>query len=156
MVIPASWLNSQATEDYKAQGFASPEERTEVELTAMKAVFFLENELNNTAKDRSKEKIGYDIESLCSQTGNLRFIEVKGRRKDAITVTITKNEIIQGLNLPDQFFLALAFVDGDAVDVHYVQQAFRLEPDFGVTSVNFSIKDLLTKTVLHKTVTIKS
>lgn len=154
LVVPAALINDSITEDYKNQGFASPEERAAVEKAAMNAVFMVENELRNKATDRSREKIGYDIESLCSITGNLRFIEVKGRRKDAETVTITKNEIIYGLNLPDQFILAIAFVDGKKVDVHYVQNAFRFEPDFGVTSVNFNVKDLLTKTVLKTTVIV--
>src|SRR5690606_8013774 len=134
-VIPANMLSTQVKEDYKIHGFASPEEKAAIEKAAMDAVFVVEKELSNIAKDRSKEKIGYDIESLCSQTGNLRFIEVKGRKKDATTVTITKNEIIYGLNLPEQFILALAFVDGKRVEVHYVQNAFRFEPDFGVTSI---------------------
>ncbi|MBK8877300.1 MAG: DUF3883 domain-containing protein [Haliscomenobacter sp.] len=155
LVIPASMLSTQVKEDYKSQGFASPEEKAAVEKAGMQAVFAVEKELSNTAKDRSKEKIGYDIESLCSQTGNLRFIEVKGRRKDATTVTITKNEIIYGLNLPEQFILALAFVDGKRVEVHYVQHAFRFEPDFGVTSINFNVKDLLTRTVHRRTITLE-
>src|SRR5690606_10556756 len=91
LVIPANMLTTHVKEDYKSQGFASPEEKAAVEKAGMQAVFAVEKELNNAAKDRSKEKIGYDIESLCSQTGNLRFIEVKGRRKDATTVTISKN-----------------------------------------------------------------
>jgi SNF2 family DNA or RNA helicase len=152
LVIPSSWLRGGNKEDYKEQGFASPEEKAKVERTAMSAIFQVEKELNNPTKDRSKEKIGYDIESICSTTGNLRFIEVKGRRKDATTVTITKNEIIYGLNLPEQFFVALAFVDGNRVEVHYIQKAFHFEPDFGVTSVNFNVKDLLTKTVHRKTI----
>lgn len=154
LVIPANMLTTHVKEDYKSQGFASPEEKAAVEKAGMQAVFAVEKELNNAAKDRSKEKIGYDIESLCSQTGNLRFIEVKGRRKDATTVTITKNEIIYGLNLPEQFILALAFVDGKRVEVHYVQNAFRFKPDFGVTSINFNVKDLLTKTVHRRTITL--
>ena len=155
LVMPASMLAAKAKEDYKSQGFASPEEKAAVEMAGMNAVFAVEKELNNVAKDRSKEKIGYDIESHCSQTGNLRFIEVKSRRKDATTVTITKNEIIYGLNLPEQFILALAFVDGKRVEVHYVQNAFRFEPDFGVTSINFNVKDLLTKTVHRRTITLE-
>ncbi len=154
LVIPANMLTNQVKEDYKSQGFASPEEKAAVEKAGMQAVFEVEMELSNAAKDRSKEKIGYDIESLCSQTGNLRFIEVKGRRKDATTVTITKNEIIYGLNLPEQFILALAFVDGKRVEVYYVQNAFRFEPDFGVTSINFNVKDLLTKMVHRRTITL--
>jgi len=155
LVIPANMLSAQEREDYKSQGFASPEEKAAVEKAGMDAVFAVEKELNNTAKDRSKEKIGYDIESLCSKTGYLRFIEVKGRKKDATTVTITKNEIIYGLNLPEQFILALAFVDGKRVDVHYIQKAFHFEPDFGVTSINFNVKDLLTKTVHRRTITLE-
>jgi hypothetical protein len=155
LVIPANMLTTHVKEDYKSQGFASLEEKAAVEKAGMDAVFAVEKELNNATKDRSKEKIGYDIESLCSQTGNLRFIEVKGRRKDATTVTITKNEIIYGLNLPEQFIVALAFVDGKRVEVHYVQNAFRFEPDFGVTSINFNVKDLLTKTVHRRTITME-
>ncbi len=155
LIIPASWLQSTPRENYKEQGFTSPEEKAAVEKAAMDAVFMMEQELNNPTKDRSKEKLGYDIESVCNQSGNLRFIEVKGRRKDATTVTITKNEIIYGLNLPEQFILALAFVDGKRVEVHYVKSAFKFEPDFGVTSINFNVKDLLTKTVHRRTITLE-
>jgi hypothetical protein len=154
-VLPAEWINPLSTESYKALGFASPEEKAAVERAGMNAVFAIEKELNNKATDRSKEKIGYDIESICSQTGDLRFIEVKGRRKDATTVTITKNEIIHGLNLPEQFILALAFVDGKRVEVHYIQNAFRFEPDFAVTSINYNINDLLTKRVHFRTIILK-
>lgn len=154
LIVPASWLSKQPIEDFKQQGFASPEEKAAVEKAAMEAVFIIEKEMNNPTRDRSKEKIGYDIESTCGQTGNLRFIEVKGRKKDADTVTITKNEIIYGLNLPEQFYVALAFVDGKRVDVHYIQHAFRFEPDFGVTSINFNVKELLTKTVHRRTITL--
>ena len=150
LVIPACMLGEEKAESYKEQGFASPEEKASVEKAAMDAVFLIEQELKNDPRDRSKEKIGYDIESTCFETGSLRFIEVKGRKKDAKTVTITKNEIIYGLNLPDKFILALAFVDGKTVDVNYIKTAFRFEPDFGVTSVNFNVKDLLTKTFLKK------
>ncbi len=50
----------------------------------------VEKELSNAAKDAAKEKIGYDIEKSLQPNRQLRFIEVKGRRKDATTVTITK------------------------------------------------------------------
>ena len=41
----------------------------------------------------------------------LRFIEVKGRAEGADTVTITKNEIITGLNKKSDFALAIVQVD---------------------------------------------
>ena len=61
----------------------------------------------------------------------------------AATVTVTKNEILTALNKPDDFILALALVDGESVQLGYVRQPFQKEPDFGVTSVNYDIRDLL-------------
>lgn len=42
-------------EDYKSKGFASSEEKAYVEKAGMDAVFAVEKELNNAAKDRSKK-----------------------------------------------------------------------------------------------------
>nr|RNJ67641.1 MAG: DUF3883 domain-containing protein [Leptolyngbya sp. IPPAS B-1204] len=98
-------------------------------------------------------------------TGQLRFIEVKGRIEGAETVTVTKNEILAALNKPDNFILALVqvpadqnFPEGDAFKVkttsgtyavsgagckvRYVQQPFQREPDFGASSVNYTWKEL--------------
>ncbi|MGD9714395.1 MAG: DUF3883 domain-containing protein, partial [Thermomicrobiales bacterium] len=75
--------------------------------------------------------------------GRLRFIEVKGRVKGATTITITKNEILTGLNKPDDYILAVCVVDGDATDVTYVPMPFQNEPDFGATSVNYDLRELL-------------
>ena len=94
--------------------------------------------------DRELDKLGYDIESRDPATGKLRFIEVKGRRSDADTVTVTKNEILYSLNKPDDFILALVLFgsgDDDTPRVRYVWRPFQREPDFGVASV--SVKDLL-------------
>ena len=72
----------------------------------MEAVMAAERKLGFVPRDVSKEKRGYDIESS-TPAGRLRFIEVKGRVKDARTVTITKNEILTGFNKPDDFILAI-------------------------------------------------
>ena len=94
--------------------------------------------------DREVEKLGYDIESRDPATGKLRFIEVKGRRVDATTVTVTKNEILYSLNKPDDFILAIVLFDGSGHPaVRYVRQPFQREPDFGAASVNYSLRDLL-------------
>jgi hypothetical protein len=61
-------------------------------------------------------------------------------------VTVTKNEILTGLNKPDEFILAIVLVDGDEVhEPVYIRQPFFREPDFGVTSVNYDLKELLNK-----------
>ncbi len=96
--------------------------------------------------DRETEKLGYDIESCVPSTGALRFIEVKGRRSDAETVTVTRNEILYSLNKPDDFILAIVeFLSDSEHRVHYVLEPFQREPDFGVTSVNYTLQDLLAR-----------
>ena len=55
----------------------SAENRGEIENAAMRAVMQHERELGCTPRDVSREKRGYDIESIDSATGRLRFIEVK-------------------------------------------------------------------------------
>jgi hypothetical protein len=95
-------------------------------------------------RDVSAEKCGYDIESRVPGTGKLRFIEVKGRHKDGRTITVTKNEILTALNKPDDFWLAVVQVEGDrAVELGYLNRPFTREPDFGVTSVNYALDELL-------------
>ena len=100
--------------------------------------------MDNYTRDVRWKKLRYDVESLDPQTGRLRFIEVKGRRAGAQTVTITRNEILVGLNQPEQFILALVEIeDGQAKPPRYVRQPFHKEPDFGVTSVNYNLSELL-------------
>jgi len=111
---------------------------------ARAAVMDVERALGFEPTDREFEKLGYDIESRIPGTGQLRFIEVKGRVTGADTVTVTKNEILTSLNKPDDFILALVeFLDGDTHRVHYLWRPFQREPDFGVTSVNYNFADLL-------------
>ncbi|NUO83876.1 DUF3883 domain-containing protein, partial [candidate division KSB1 bacterium] len=96
--------------------------------------------------DREHEKLGYDIESRVPGTGKLRFIEVKGRAAGSATITVTKNEILYSLNKPEDFILAIIeFHDDGTHRVHYVRQPFQREPDFGVTSVNYDLEEILAK-----------
>ncbi len=96
--------------------------------------------------DRECEKVGYDIESRVPDTGRLRFIEVKGRASGADTVTVTRNEILTSLNKPEDYILALVeFFKDNGHRVLYVRQPFCREPDFGVTSVNYTFADLLAR-----------
>jgi hypothetical protein len=88
--------------------------------------------------------LGYDIESLDPKTGRLRFIEVKGRRAGADTVTLTRNELLTAINSPEQFILAIVEVaDGQGSEPCYVREYPFSEPDFGITSVNYNIGKLL-------------
>ncbi len=120
-------------------------ERARIERLAMDAVMAAERRLGYEPRDVSADKCGYDVESLRPDGGPLRFIEVKGRARGADTVTVTKNEILTALNKPDQFILAIVEVDGTAASPRYVRVPFKREPDFGVTSVNYALRDLLAR-----------
>ncbi len=113
---------------------------------ARAAVMEVERRLGFEPVDREFEQPGYDIESRDPRTGRLRFIEVKGRVAGAETITVTRNEILYSLNKPDQYILALVEFQPDGThQVYYLRQPFRREPDFGVTSVNYTFAELLAR-----------
>jgi len=54
--------------------------------------------------------------------------------------------ILRALNKPDDFILAIVQVDGEIAERPvYVRKPVTREPDFGVTSVNYGINELLVK-----------
>ena len=140
LIVPAGLLARLRGEPLPADAVR---ETKRVERLAMEAVMEAERRLGYEPRDVSADKRGWDIESRVPHTGALRFIEVKGRVRGADTVTVTRNEIIAGLNKPDDFILALVEVDGDTATPRYVRRPFHREPDFAATSVNYSIRELL-------------
>ena len=125
--------------------------RARIEQVAMKAVTDHEQALGHTVKDVSAEKCGWDITARlpANPDGSLlpdRHIEVKGRAKGQETITVSRNEILYALNQADKFWLAIVIVDGDSHEgPFYVKNPFTTEPDFGVPSVNYELKYLLSK-----------
>ena len=126
-----------------------PPTTTDTQAAAARArqiVMDVERELGFEPTDREFEKRGYDIESRDPASGRLRFLEVKGRVSGAPAITVTRNEILYSLNKPDAYILAIVeFLDGDHHRVHYLRRPFQREPDFGVTSVNYSFAELLAR-----------
>ena len=143
LVVPAGLLARLKGEAQPAQ----PEfavDTAQVERLAMEAVMAAERRLGFEPRDVSADHVGWDIESRDPAGGHLRFIEVKGRAEDKRTLTITKNEIIQALHNPESFILAIVIVDGGgAQPPRYIRNPFGKEPDFGVTSVNYELAELL-------------
>jgi SNF2 family DNA or RNA helicase len=143
LVVPLNLIRRLKGERTEEPGLFARETQR-VERLAMEAVIALERELGREPRDVSSENLGYDVESKVPENGRLLFIEVKGRAAGATTVTITKNEILTALNKPDDFILAVVEVDGDEVRKPvYIRRPFQKEPDFGVTSVNYELKELL-------------
>jgi hypothetical protein len=142
LIIPAGLLHKLHGETVKEQATLFGSERKAVEKTAMQAVIDNERALGYRPKDVSQENLGWDIESEIPGSGKLRFIEVKGRMEGARTVTISKNEILAGLNKPDDYYLAVVEVNFEneqpqASELHYIKMPYQKEPDFAATSVNY-------------------
>jgi len=146
LIIPRGLLPRPVVAEPPAAspGFSEdPIARAEIEKAAMAAVMAAETLVGNDPRDVSAEKKGYDIESRDRKSGQLRFIEVKGRNADGREVIVTKNEILASLNAPDAFFLALVRVkDGFAHSPLYVQHFFKRELGFAETAVVFDFDDL--------------
>ena len=74
---------------------------------------------------------------------------MKGRRPHAATVCVTKNEWLTSLNKRSDFYLAIVTVDGDEPqDIAMIPDPVKGDPEFGVTSVNLAIKELVGSGVL--------
>lgn len=142
LVVPAGYL---ATMRPPAPGPATIDQTT-VDTTvseriAVDAVMAIERELGYEPAEQDHYNPGYDILSKNSVNGALRFIEVKGRVAGAPTVTVTRTEILTGLNKGKDFILALVPVEnGKAATVRYLADPFQGEPEayFDTTSVNYS------------------
>lgn len=144
LVIPKGLLHQLMPQD--AADFGEGD-RQAIEYAAMNAVMEIERELGFIPRDVSKQNVGYDIESEIppekrTSDRSLRFIEVKGRHAGAETVTVSKNEILVGLNKQQDYILAVVEVDGSQTHTVYLQCPFRNEPDYSTTSVNYNIEDL--------------
>ena len=145
LVIPAGLLHKMAG---SVSTSVATRDTQVAAARARAAVMETERGLGFDPVDRELDKIGYDVESRVPSTGKLRFIEVKGRVQGASTVTVTKNEILTSLNKPEDYILAIVeFQEGGTDRVCYVRRPFRREPDFGVTSVNYDLPELLARSV---------
>jgi len=148
LVIPQGLLSNLKGETTFSM---DAEARSRVEQIAMNAVIDLEKSIGNEVKDVSAEKCGWDITSRPpshedESIDEDRHIEVKGRAKGQSTITVSRNEQIYGLNQKEKFILAIVIVDGEEFEgPFYVKEPFTSEPDFGVASINYELKDLLSR-----------
>jgi len=149
LIIPQGMLAKRKGEtNFTADAAA----RSHIEQVAMQAVINAETGFGYEVKDVSAEKCGWDVTARPPLVdGKLledRHIEVKGRAKGQNTITVSRNEIIYGLNQTEKFILAIVIVDGDSHEgPFYIKNPFNQEPEFGVASINYELKDLLSKAV---------
>lgn len=143
LVVPKGFIDKMAGRTAVAS--AESRDTQEAAARARAIIMEVEQSLGFEPTDREFEKLGYDIESRVPGQGRLRFLEVKGRATGADVITVTRNEILYSLNKPDDFILAIVEFMGETHRVHYVRKPFHREPDFGVTSVNYSFAELLAR-----------
>ena len=147
LVIPAGLLAQRKGEPSWSADAAA---RARIELLAMQAVMDAERALGHHVADVSAQKCGWDVTSTPPLAdGRLlpaRHIEVKGRAKGQSTITVTRNEILYGLNQADKFMLAIVLVDGEQCEgPYYVRNPFTQEPDWAVSSINLDLGELLSR-----------
>ncbi|NWH05017.1 helicase-related protein [Desulfobacter latus] len=150
LVIPQGLLDYRKG---KTTVCADADHRAHVERIAMDAVMDVEKSFGHTVKDVGAEKCGWDITArpALNADGSMtpdRHIEVKGRSKGQTTITVSRNEIIYGLNQAEKFILAIVIVDGDTHEgPFYIRNPFQNEPEFGIAGVNYELNTLLSKAV---------
>jgi hypothetical protein len=150
LIIPIGLLQHLRKGTNNAPTFAADAAtRSHIEQLAMNAVRRAEEAKGCKVVDVSKDKCGWDLTSyppvVSGKQADTRHIEVKGRAKEADTVTVTYNEIFHSWNQGDKYYLAIVLVgEGDSVEgPHYIQHPFKEEPGWGVSSINFDLKALL-------------
>ncbi|MBT7567280.1 DUF3883 domain-containing protein [archaeon] len=152
LVIPQGLLEAKKG---NTQFSVDAEARKRVEMVAMNAVMDVERELGHEIFDVSSDKCGWDITARPPITNGKiipdRHIEVKGRSKGQDTITITRNEIVYGLNQSDKFILAIVIVDGNNYEgPYYIRNPFGKEPDLGVASLNYQLNSFLDRSMKAK------
>lgn len=159
LVVPASMLHESATADPNGQSNDAATKR-KTELAAMDAIMAIERELGYAPRDVSEQRgIGYDILSRVPddmRDGDdpvTRMVEVKGRIAGGDTITLTKNEILCGLNKPECWLLTIVEVDGRTTKTTYLRRPALRAPSFAENSVNYDMGRLIesAEVVLERT-----
>ena len=83
-----------------------------------------EARLGRQAEGMAHNNPGFDVRSI-ETDGHLLLIEVKGRVTGADVVTVTRNEILTGLNAAERYVLALVEVrPAGTEEVRYLRDPF--------------------------------
>jgi superfamily II DNA or RNA helicase len=153
LVVPAGLmrrLRGDEPVDPVADTFAAdPVARSRIEKLAMDAVREAEEAKGCRVQDVSQAKCGWDLTSYPPAANGRqpdpKHIEVKGRIQGATTITVTRNEMLYAFNQGDKFVLAIVMVnENDSTEgPYYVRRPFSQEPGWGVSSINYSLSDLL-------------
>ncbi len=127
----------------------SAADRERIDRLAVATVQEAERQLGREPVELPHNHPCYDIESKILgpdglPTGQLVFLEVKGKAVGRDTVTLSRTQINAAFNQGDDWVLAIVVVDGDtAAEPRYVRRPFDQQASDQVASVNFKLDDLL-------------
>ncbi|MGH9131114.1 MAG: helicase-related protein [Acidimicrobiales bacterium] len=139
VVVPAGLLARLSGDTQQPPTHAR--QTAEVERRAVDAVLATERQLGREPQEMPYANPGFDIASK-DASRHLHFIEVKGRLAGAETVSVTRTEILTGLNAAQRYVLALVEVHPDGSEqVRYLRDPFAGKSDrlhFAETSTTFN------------------
>lgn len=141
LVVPAG-LVARLSGERDRMPATHARETARVERRAVDAVLAAEDALGRHPREMPHNNPGYDIRST-TPDGHLLFVEVKGRISGADSFTVTRTEILTGLNSAERFVLALVDVrpeeHGGGEEVRYLRNPFWGTEDtyFDMTSVTY-------------------
>lgn len=157
LVVPSGLMRKVRGDEVSALNISvDPIARSRIERLAMDAVRDAEESRGCRVVDVSIDKCGWDLTSYPPGVGGTqpdpRHIEVKGRVKGAATITVTRNEMLYAFNQGDKFVLAIVLVNEDdrAEGPYFISRPFDREPGWGVSSINFSLSELLQKVEVRR------
>jgi hypothetical protein len=150
LVIPQGLLASLYGTT-SAEPVLTTKEVEEIDRRAVAAVMAAERSIGRVPREMQHHNPGYDIESKDPHSGDLYFIEVKGRLEGSDTVNVKARQVRQAKNNPDCFRLAIAIVPEDSFSqptVRYLVRPFQdTELPFTAVSINLNLKKLLEQSV---------
>ncbi|WP_437799218.1 helicase-related protein [Sorangium sp. So ce693] len=145
LVVPRGLLAKLGIGGGPAKPIETDADRELTERLAMEAVMAAERALGREPRDVHLEPgLGYDIESKDLRTGNLFFIEVKGRLAGSEDVCLQRSQILCALNAPDRFRLAVVLIEnGVARSPLYVTHFDFGQPGFAQTNATYALSQIL-------------
>jgi Domain of unknown function (DUF3883) len=118
-------------------------ERDKIDRIAIETVIKIETLFGYEIELMAHNNPGFDIQSKHPKTNNLRLIEVKGKNAKSNVVTLSRSQIVFGLQNPHVFILAIVQIaKGIPVSTYYLKKPFLTEPDPLAESVNYNLDDL--------------
>lgn len=129
------------------------------EKRGMDAVMAIERHLHHDPTDVSRENVGWDVESRVPRpdgTEDLLFIESKGVREDADTVTLSANEVLKAAGNRGSFVLSVTRPEDNGTTTTYYHGAITdKDVNQALDSYPFKLKALAERATQTETYEIE-